>query len=409
MDKLWLAMEFCGGGSITDLGKKMQPKLLPEAVVAYVLREALQGLAYLHANNVIHRDVKGQNILMTDNGEVRLIDFGVSAQMRDKFAQRNTFIGTPYWMAPEVIACDQQVDSLYDTRSDIWSFGITTIEIAETEPPLSDVHPMRALYLIPRNAPPKLSDPKKWSSKLNDFVAKCLVKDFEQRPEATALLEHPLLAAVNTKQSRIMLLDLLDKYKHKKLEDDEPADDPGDLDGTLGADNETHSLHSAASTGGLGFERAPDTAAAAIVDVTKVVPPAKSKPVDEVNSNIAGLLNSKAAEHAIAQMDRRASRKVRASQRGKPDGGNAEADTAWPEDPDESSAPAGATPGAAQHSQRPDPLHVPSLPRNQASMMKGVSMPGFGHFGGNVVGSEAQPVAFAMPEIRKFKKTFNSG
>lgn len=127
--KLWLAMEFCSGGSVTDLAKAIKPKLLPEPVIAYFVHETVVALMYLHTNNVIHRDVKGQNILITAAGDIKLIDFGVSAIMRTKAQQRNTFIGTPYWMAPEVIACDQQPDSVYDQRLDVWALGISAIEL----------------------------------------------------------------------------------------------------------------------------------------------------------------------------------------------------------------------------------------------------------------------------------------
>lgn len=125
-DKLWLAMEYCGGGSVTDLSKKMQPKRFPEDPFKYILRETLKAMAYLHKNGIVHRDIKGQNILMTNDGSIRLIDFGVSGETKKNQAvKRNTFIGTPYWMAPEVIATDQQTEAWYDQRSDIWSLGIT--------------------------------------------------------------------------------------------------------------------------------------------------------------------------------------------------------------------------------------------------------------------------------------------
>ncbi|XP_055727819.1 misshapen-like kinase 1 isoform X6 [Salvelinus fontinalis] len=159
-DQLWLVMEFCGAGSVTDLVKNTKGNSLKEDWIAYICREILRGLSHLHQHKVIHRDIKGQNVLLTENAEVKLVDFGVSAQLDRTVGRRNTFIGTPYWMAPEVIACDENPDSTYDYRSDIWSLGITAIETAEGAPPLCDMHPMRALFLIPRNPPPKLKSKK---------------------------------------------------------------------------------------------------------------------------------------------------------------------------------------------------------------------------------------------------------
>jgi len=127
-------MEFCGAGSITDLVKNTKGNTLKEDWIAYISREILRGLAHLHIHHVIHRDIKGQNVLLTENAEVKLVDFGVSAQLDRTVGRRNTFIGTPYWMAPEVIACDENPDATYDYRSDLWSCGITAIEMAEGAP-----------------------------------------------------------------------------------------------------------------------------------------------------------------------------------------------------------------------------------------------------------------------------------
>uniref|UniRef100_A0A8C7YL41 non-specific serine/threonine protein kinase n=1 Tax=Oryzias sinensis TaxID=183150 RepID=A0A8C7YL41_9TELE len=159
--QLWLVMEYCGAGSVTDLVKKTKGNCFKEDWIAYICREVLRGLSHLHSHHVIHRDIKGQNVLLTENAEVKLVDFGVSAQLDKTIGRRNTFIGTPYWMAPEVIACDENPEATYDYRSDLWSLGITALEMAEGAPPLCDMHPMRALFLIPRNPPPKLKS-KKW-------------------------------------------------------------------------------------------------------------------------------------------------------------------------------------------------------------------------------------------------------
>lgn len=190
-DQLWLVMEYCGAGSVTDLVKSTKNRSLKEEWIAYICREVLRGLSHLHKSKVIHRDIKGQNVLLTDNADIKLVDFGVSAQLDRTIGKRNTFIGTPYWMAPEVIACDQDPTATYDYRSDQWSLGITAIEIADGEPPLCTMHPMRALFLIPRNPPPKLKSPKKWNQRFVDFLEQCLLKDHHRRPTSDQLLLHP--------------------------------------------------------------------------------------------------------------------------------------------------------------------------------------------------------------------------
>uniref|UniRef100_A0A3B4D248 non-specific serine/threonine protein kinase n=1 Tax=Pygocentrus nattereri TaxID=42514 RepID=A0A3B4D248_PYGNA len=220
-DQLWLVMEFCGAGSITDLVKNTKGNSLKEDWIAYISREILRGLAHLHAHHVIHRDIKGQNVLLTENAEVKLVDFGVSAQLDRTVGRRNTFIGTPYWMAPEVIACDENPDATYDYRSDLWSCGITAIEMAEGAPPLCDMHPMRALFLIPRNPPPRLKS-KKWSKKFFSFIEGCLVKNYTQRPPTDQLLKHPFIRdQPNERQVRIQLKDHIDRTRKKRGEKDE--------------------------------------------------------------------------------------------------------------------------------------------------------------------------------------------
>ncbi|CAL8358420.1 unnamed protein product [Merluccius merluccius] len=213
---LWLVMEYCGAGSVTDLVKKTKGNCFKEDWIAYICREVLRGLSHLHSHHVIHRDIKGQNVLLTENAEVKLVDFGVSAQLDKTVGRRNTFIGTPYWMAPEVIACDENPDATYDYRSDLWSLGITALEMAEGAPPLCDMHPMRALFLIPRNPPPKLKT-KKWSKRFLSFMDRCLVKNHQLRPSAEALLRHAFVKdLVNERQVRIMLKDHLDRTRKKR-------------------------------------------------------------------------------------------------------------------------------------------------------------------------------------------------
>ncbi|XP_064410770.1 myosin-IIIa [Latimeria chalumnae] len=213
-DQLWLVLELCTGGSVTDLVKGLlkRGERVNELIIAYILHEALLGLQHLHSNNTIHRDIKGNNILLTTDGGIKLVDFGVSAQLTNTRLRRNTSVGTPFWMAPEVIACEQQLDSTYDARCDIWSLGITAIELGDGDPPLADLHPMRALFKIPRNPPPTLRQPELWSAELNDFINKCLIKDSEQRPTVADLLQHAFIKQIQGKEKALQkqLMELID-------------------------------------------------------------------------------------------------------------------------------------------------------------------------------------------------------
>uniref|UniRef100_A0AAQ6IVI8 non-specific serine/threonine protein kinase n=1 Tax=Anabas testudineus TaxID=64144 RepID=A0AAQ6IVI8_ANATE len=229
-DQLWLVLELCNGGSVTDLAKGMLRRgdRMDEAIIAYILHEALMGLQHLHINKTIHRDVKGNNILLTTQGGIKLVDFGVSAQLTNTRLRRNTSVGTPFWMAPEVIACEQQLDSTYDARCDVWSLGITAIELGDGDPPLSDLHPMRALFKIPRNPPPTLLQPELWSDDFNDFICKCLIKDFELRPNVLDLLQHVFIKQIVGRErilqkQLIELIDLnqqigiIEKTRHERI------------------------------------------------------------------------------------------------------------------------------------------------------------------------------------------------
>ncbi|XP_010350571.1 myosin-IIIb isoform X1 [Saimiri boliviensis] len=199
--QLWLVLELCNGGSVTELVKGLLRcgQRLDEAMISYILYGALLGLQHLHNNRIIHRDVKGNNILLTTEGGVKLVDFGVSAQLTSTRLRRNTSVGTPFWMAPEVIACEQQYDSSYDARCDVWSLGITAIELGDGDPPLFDMHPVKTLFKIPRNPPPTLLHPEKWCEEFNHFISQCLIKDFERRPSVTHLLDHPFIKGVHGK------------------------------------------------------------------------------------------------------------------------------------------------------------------------------------------------------------------
>lgn len=209
-NKLWICMEFCGGGSLQDVYHVTGP--LSEPQIAYICREMLQGLDYLHAQKKIHRDIKGANILLNDHGEVKLADFGISAQITATLARRMSFIGTPYWMAPEVAAVE--IKGGYNELCDIWSVGITAIELAELQPPMFDVHPLRVLFLMSKSGyqPPKLKDKSKWSSMFYNFVKAMLVRNPKKRPSASKMLSHMFLTQQCLNQE--LTLDLLEKYRN---------------------------------------------------------------------------------------------------------------------------------------------------------------------------------------------------
>jgi len=185
---LWIVMEYCGAGSASDI-MRLRKKTFTEEETATVLSDTLKGLEYLHLRKKIHRDIKAGNILLNNEGHAKLADFGVAGQLTDTMAKRNTLIGTPFWMAPEVI---QEIG--YDCVADIWSLGITALEMAEGKPPYGDIHPMRAIFMIPTKPPPTFRDSDRWSPQFIDFVSRCLVKTPNMRATASELLRSEFIA-----------------------------------------------------------------------------------------------------------------------------------------------------------------------------------------------------------------------
>lgn len=209
--KIWIIMEYAQGGSIRTL---MEPDVIPERHATIITKEVVQALAYLHKNGIIHRDIKAANILLTKQGQVQLCDFGVARHVHAAMSKRYSFVGTPYWMAPEVI----RQEAIYGYKADIWSLGITVYEMLMGNPPLTENDPKSVLQLIPKNRPPELVGG--FSKEMKEFVKACLTVEPDERPTAEDLQKTKLLKGVQ-KGSEVVLKELIMRYEKYKLEHEE--------------------------------------------------------------------------------------------------------------------------------------------------------------------------------------------
>ncbi|XP_047643169.1 serine/threonine-protein kinase 10 isoform X2 [Phacochoerus africanus] len=219
--KLWIMIEFCPGGAVDAIMLELD-RGLTEPQIQVVCRQMLEALMFLHSKKIIHRDLKAGNVLMTLEGDIRLADFGVSAKNLKTLQKRDSFIGTPYWMAPEVVMCETMKDTPYDYKADIWSLGITLIEMAQIEPPHHELNPMRVLLKIAKSDPPTLLTPSKWSVEFRDFLKTALDKNPETRPSAAQLLEHPFVSSVTSNKA---LRELVAEAKAEVMEEIEDGRD----------------------------------------------------------------------------------------------------------------------------------------------------------------------------------------
>ncbi|XP_016103149.1 serine/threonine-protein kinase 10 isoform X1 [Sinocyclocheilus grahami] len=229
-NKLSIMIEFCPGGAV-DATMLELDRGLEEPQIRVVCKQMLEALQYLHSMKIIHRDLKAGNILLTLDGDIKLADFGVSAKNTKTLQRRDSFIGTPYWMAPEVVMCETMKDAPYDYKADIWSLGITLIELAQIEPPHHELNPMRVLLKIAKSEPPTLQQPAKWSMEFNDFLKKALDRNPETRPTTAQLLDHPFVSSVKTNRPLRELVaeakaEVMEEIEdnHEEGEDEDPAD-----------------------------------------------------------------------------------------------------------------------------------------------------------------------------------------
>ncbi|KAK9541445.1 hypothetical protein VZT92_001487 [Zoarces viviparus] len=264
--KLWILIEFCAGGAVDAIMLELE-RPLTEPQIRVVCRQTLEALSYLHENKVIHRDLKAGNILLSLDGEVKLADFGVSAKNTKTFQRRDSFIGTPYWMAPEVVMCETSKDRPYDYKADIWSLGVTLIEVAQIEPPNHEMNPMRVLLKIAKAEPPTLMHPSRWSPEFNDFLRRALDKNVDNRWGTLQLLQHPFVTSVTDSRPLRELIAEATAEVTEEIEDSKEEEEEEEPDTPVAAP---------------GHKRAPSDASVASSEEDKVPPtPSTLEPVTE--------------------------------------------------------------------------------------------------------------------------------
>ncbi|XP_036413262.1 STE20-like kinase b isoform X2 [Colossoma macropomum] len=230
--KLWILIEFCAGGAVDAVMLELE-RPLTEPQIRVVCRQTLEALLYLHESKIIHRDLKAGNILLTLDGEVKLADFGVSAKNTKTLQRRDSFIGTPYWMAPEVVMCETSKDRPYDYKADIWSLGVTLIELAQIEPPNHEMNPMRVLLKIAKADPPTLMQPSKWSPEFSDFLKRALDKNVDNRWSAAQLLQHPFVSSVTDSKPVRELIAEAKAEVTEEIEESKEEEEEDDHEGQL--------------------------------------------------------------------------------------------------------------------------------------------------------------------------------
>jgi len=206
--KLWIAMEYMDQGCLTEVLEQFEVFRMSEPEISWVCGEVLKGLHYIHSRHRIHRDIKSDNLLISSIGQVKIADFGYAAQLSKEKQKRNTVVGTPYWMAPELIRGHD-----YDNKVDIWSLGIVVMEMAEGDPPYMEFPPLRSLFLISTRGIPELKEPSRWSSGFRDFVKLCLRTDPDERPNAETLLGHEFIQRGVREKGKQRLVEIADKAR----------------------------------------------------------------------------------------------------------------------------------------------------------------------------------------------------
>ncbi|KAM8879920.1 STE20-like serine/threonine-protein kinase isoform 2-T2 [Spinachia spinachia] len=231
--KLWILIEFCAGGAVDAVMLELE-RPLTEPQIRVVCQQTLLALVYLHDNKIIHRDLKAGNILLTLDGDVKLADFGVSAKNTKTLQRRDSFIGTPYWMAPEVVMCETSKDRPYDYKADVWSLGVTLIELAQIEPPNHEMNPMRVLLKIAKADPPTLMQPSRWSPEFSDFLKRCLDKHVDNRWSPTQLLQHSFVSSVTDSRPLRELIAEAKAEVTEEIEDHKEEEEEEETEAHLG-------------------------------------------------------------------------------------------------------------------------------------------------------------------------------